>query len=112
MADLPTLKLVRESKICELMSCDKPTKRWEASGVLVKDGHYLVVFDDRTETARIGADLEPAESNGLFGMSAEVAPNCRTLHVLRLAAKLSGQGVTHEEEGKSQEASGCAADVQ
>ena len=57
MATIPTLKLVRERKICELMSCDKPTKRWEASGVLVKDGHYFVVFDDRTEIARISDDL-------------------------------------------------------
>jgi hypothetical protein len=42
----------------------------------------------------------------------EVAPNRRTLQVLSLAAKLSGQGVTDEEEAKSQDASGCASDVQ
>jgi len=69
MTTLPTLKLVRECKISELMSCDKPTKRWEASGVLVKDGHYLVVFDDRTEIARITDDLQPNQSNGLLGMA-------------------------------------------
>jgi hypothetical protein len=69
MATIPTLKLVRERKICELVSCNKPTKRWEASGVLLKDGHYFVVFDDRTEIARIFDDLQPNNTNGLFGMA-------------------------------------------
>jgi hypothetical protein len=67
MAGTPTLKLVRERKICELIRCDKPTKRWEASGVLVKDGQYFVVFDDRTGIARISGDLRPNETNGMFG---------------------------------------------
>jgi hypothetical protein len=64
-----TLKLVYERKICDLMPCDQKDKRWEASGVLVKDGHYFVVFDDRTEIARIADDLQPNETNGLFGMA-------------------------------------------
>jgi hypothetical protein len=63
------LKLVRERKICELISCPKPVKRWEASGVLVRDGHFFVVFDDRTEIAQLSDDLEPSQSNGLFGMA-------------------------------------------
>jgi hypothetical protein len=69
MVTAPTLKLVRESKICDLMPCDQPTKRWEASGVLVKDRHYFVVFDDRTEIARVSDDLQPNDTNGLFGMA-------------------------------------------
>src|SRR5262245_3685173 len=69
MAAPPTLELVCERKICELMACRKSTERWEASGVLVRDGHYFVVFDDRTEIARIAGDLEPNEANGLFGMA-------------------------------------------
>ena len=64
-----TLKLVCESKIGDLMTSNKRTKRWEASGVLVKDGHYFVVFDDRTEIAHISNDLQPNETNGLFGMA-------------------------------------------
>jgi hypothetical protein len=68
----PTLKLVRESKICDLLPCDLPTTRWEASGVLVRDGHYFVVFDDRTEIARFSDDLQPNGTNGLFGMAHEV----------------------------------------
>jgi hypothetical protein len=72
MGTIPALKLVRERKICELLSCGKPKTRWEASGVLVRDGAYFVVFDDRTEIACISADLEP-DANGLFGMAEDVA---------------------------------------
>ena len=64
MPTIPTLKLVRESKICDLLPRDKQKKdRWEASGVLVKGGDYFVVFDDRVEIARIANDLEPKNSN-------------------------------------------------
>jgi hypothetical protein len=61
------LTLVHEQKICDLMTCAKPAKRWEASGVLVKDGYCFVVFDDRTEIGRFSADLQPSETNGLCG---------------------------------------------
>jgi hypothetical protein len=71
MSTAATLQLVCERKLCELLECDKP-KRWEASGVLLKDGHYFVVFDDRTEIARISADLQPNPTNGLFGMARDV----------------------------------------
>lgn len=66
---IATLKLVTERKICSLIKCDKPNTRWEASGVLVKAEHFYIVFDDRTEIARISDDLQPNESNGLFGMA-------------------------------------------
>ena len=69
MITVPTLNLVCESKICDLMPCDQQTKRWEASGVLVKDEHYFVVFDDRAEIARFSKDLKPNNSNGLLGMA-------------------------------------------
>jgi hypothetical protein len=62
-----TLKLVCEQKFSDLMPCDKPTTRWEASGVLVKDGYYFVVFDDRTEIARLSSELEANNTGGLFG---------------------------------------------
>jgi hypothetical protein len=45
MLRVPTLKLVYERKIYDLMPCHQPTERWEASGLLVKDRHYFVVFD-------------------------------------------------------------------
>ena len=41
MVTVPTLNLVRETKICDLMACNQPGKRWEASGVLMKDGILL-----------------------------------------------------------------------
>ena len=37
MVPAATLEFVCESKICDLMPCDQRAKRWEASGVLVKD---------------------------------------------------------------------------
>ena len=67
MATVASLMLVCESKICDLVPCDQPAGRWEASGVLVKDRQYFVVFDDRTEIARVADDLQPSNANGLFG---------------------------------------------
>lgn len=66
---MPTLKVVHERKICDLMPCREPTERWEASGVLVKDRHYFVVFDNRREIARIADDLQHHDTNGLFGVT-------------------------------------------
>jgi hypothetical protein len=68
-----TLKLVCERKICDLVECDPPIKRWEASGVLVKDEHYFVVFDDRAQIACLARDLQPGSENGLLGTTRE---NC------------------------------------
>jgi len=73
MDRVPSLKLVCETKICDLVPCDQPGERWEASGVLVKDRHYFVVFDDRTEIARFSDDLQPNNANGLFGMAHAVS---------------------------------------
>jgi len=69
MTTVPTLSLVRETKICDLIVCKQPTKRWEASGVLAKDGYCFVVFDDRTEIGRFNEDLQPNETNCLLGMA-------------------------------------------
>jgi hypothetical protein len=71
-ATTATLNLVCESKIGDLMPYDQRDERWEASGVLVKDGHYFVVFDDRTEIARLADDLQPSTTNGLFGVAHSV----------------------------------------
>jgi hypothetical protein len=61
------LKVVHERKICELMPCHQPNDSWEASGVLMKDRHYFVVFDDRRQIAHIAGDLHRNDSNALFG---------------------------------------------
>lgn len=63
------LRLVRESKICDLMPDGQSGKRWEASGVMAKDAHYLVVFDDRGEVARFAEELLPDLANGLLGIA-------------------------------------------
>src|SRR5262245_12599143 len=65
MVTVPTLNLVREIKICDLLACDEPSKRWEASGVLVKDGHFFVVFDNCSEIGRFSDDLQSQPTNGL-----------------------------------------------
>jgi hypothetical protein len=67
MPTAPTLTLIGESKIEDLLPYDELSNRWEASGVLVKGGHYFVVFDDRPEIARLTADLETSSVNGLVG---------------------------------------------
>ena len=67
MITAPTLNLVREAKICDLLTCNQPAHRWEASGVLVKDGHFFVVFDDRREIGRFSGALQPNEANRIFG---------------------------------------------
>ena len=66
---MPVLNLKCEAKICDLLVCEKPKTRWEASGVLVKDGRFFVVFDDRAEIGRFTADLRPGNSNRLVGMA-------------------------------------------
>lgn len=67
MATVPTLQLVCESKIGDLLPARLASKRWEASGVLFKDGAFWVVFDDRSEIARLSDDLQQSDSNGLLG---------------------------------------------
>lgn len=67
MVNVPSLQLVSESKIRDLMPPDQASNRWEASGVLVKDGFFWVVFDDRAEIGRFTSELQHDASNGLFG---------------------------------------------
>ena len=56
------LRLVRERKLDELLAGAGTIRVLEASGVVVKDGHYLVVFDNIRRIARIGSTLEPGSS--------------------------------------------------
>jgi len=72
MNSVLTLGLVHERKIGELLSSNGSKVRWEASGILVQDGSCFVVFDDRTEVARLSTDLAPDPANGLFGMADDV----------------------------------------
>ena len=67
MSDFPSLQLVQEQKIADLLPDAGADDRYEASGVLVNDGQFFVVFDNRTSVARLSMDLHPGETNGLFG---------------------------------------------
>ena len=64
-----TLKLVSECKIRDLLPRSREKQRWEASGVLVKDGCFFVAFDNRTEIARITPGLKPSKTSGLYGLA-------------------------------------------
>ena len=57
------LRLVRERKLAELLPPRRTGSVLEASGVVAKDGHYLVVFDNIRRIARIGASLAPGSAD-------------------------------------------------
>ena len=78
VADAPTLQLVRERKIAELIPAlsapdmkSGKDPRYEASGVLAREGVLYIVFDSDTAVARLSDDLETHPLNGRFGMAAE-----------------------------------------
>jgi hypothetical protein len=56
---VPRLELRAEAKIRSLLPdpADRAGGRLEASGVLAKDGHFYVIFDNVPHVARIGAGL-------------------------------------------------------
>lgn len=69
MARAETLKLVRESKIAALLPGAPSDVEHEASGVLVKECQFFVVFDNHTSVAKLSEELVPCVRNGLFGMA-------------------------------------------
>jgi uncharacterized protein YjiK len=69
VANLPTLQLVQESKIAELLPDETPGVEYEASGVLLKDGKCFVVFDNHTSVARLAENLSANLMNGRFGVA-------------------------------------------
>ncbi len=69
MATTNTLLLVNERKLRDLFPSNPPTGHLEASGVLAMDGKFFIVFDNRTDVAKINDDLSPDQTNGLFGMA-------------------------------------------
>ncbi len=65
--NVTTLQLVLEAKLATLMSGSDPDERWEASGLLTRDGAHLVVCDNRTEIVSIADGLVPGDANLLLG---------------------------------------------
>ncbi|WP_055699477.1 hypothetical protein [Streptomyces silaceus] len=65
-SDAPELRLVKEAKIQDLIG-DGAGSRLEASGVLYRDGVFLVVCDNLTSFIRVGSELSPkAPENGVL----------------------------------------------
>ena len=63
------LRLVDEQKIGDLFPNRPPAGALEASGVLAMNGMFYVVFDNRTDVAKLADDLSANRMNGLFGMA-------------------------------------------
>jgi len=63
------LQLVEERKIKALFPISPPSGALEASGVLAMDRRFYVVFDNRTDVARLADDLASNHMNGLFGIA-------------------------------------------
>ena len=68
MVTVHTLKLVCESKICDLMP-HAPTERWEASGVLVKDRTISWSSTTARKSPASATTLQPNQTNGLLGIA-------------------------------------------
>ena len=68
MALRRVLTLVTERKLSDLIAPPKGSAVLEASGVIAKDGHYYVVFDNVRRVARLHAGLTPgSKAHGWFG---------------------------------------------
>jgi hypothetical protein len=68
MARRRVLTLVTERKLSDLIEPPKGSAVLEASGVIAKDGHYYVVFDNVRRVARVHAGLTPgSNAHGWFG---------------------------------------------
>ena len=64
----PTLTLVVERKLLDFIAPPKGSGVLEASGVVAKDGHYYVIFDNVRRIARIHSGLQPgSKRHSWFG---------------------------------------------
>jgi hypothetical protein len=61
------LTLIQESKLCRLLPGFDATSRLEASGVLVRDGRFYVIFDNHSSIACIDQSLANAPDNRVVG---------------------------------------------
>jgi hypothetical protein len=55
-----TLELIRESKLHALLPGQHQASHLEASGVVAQDSHFLIIFDNLGQVARIAASAVPA----------------------------------------------------
>jgi hypothetical protein len=68
----PTLTVVKERKLVELVAPPKGSSVLEASGVFAVGAHFYVIFDNIRRVARIHRSLEPGRGlHGWFGRQRE-----------------------------------------
>ncbi len=58
----PVMTLVAERQLSDFIEPPKGSRVLEASGVVVKDGYYYVVFDNVRRIARVHSGLEPGSN--------------------------------------------------
>lgn len=63
---IPTLELLKEHKIYELLPGGSADDRLEASGVCLKDGHFYVIFDNSPHIARLDRELTPGHPTNVL----------------------------------------------
>ncbi len=57
LSEAPSLELVKEQKLYELLPGSSPDDSFEATGVCRKDEHFFVIFDDTPHIARLHVTL-------------------------------------------------------
>ena len=69
---MKTLELLRESKLDDLLPRQPTADHLEASGVVAHEGHFIIIFDNTGQVARIEASCAPANDNRWFSAHADV----------------------------------------
>jgi hypothetical protein len=64
---MQTLKLIRETKLHALLPECSANRRLEASGVVAQDSHFIIIFDNLGQVARVAASCLPSDGNAWLG---------------------------------------------
>jgi hypothetical protein len=64
---MQTLELIRETKLHALLPESRADSRLEASGVIAQDGHFIIIFDNLGQVARIATSCFPSDGNRWLG---------------------------------------------
>src|SRR5215208_4827841 len=70
-AGMQTLELIREIKLHALLPECSANRRLEASGVVAQDSHFIIIFDNLGQVARVAASCLPSDGNGWLGWASE-----------------------------------------
>jgi hypothetical protein len=66
-AGMQTLELIQETKLHALLPESSADRRLEASGVVAQDSHFIIIFDNLGQVARIATSCRPSEGNAWLG---------------------------------------------